>query len=366
MKKKKITKNLFLYIPLIIIMIISFFNMYNAKFLSSSYNNHLIKQILWYFIGFLILFIFNKINLKNIFKYSFLIYLFSILLLILVLLFGKEINGARAWFSLKFFSFQPSELMKLGLSLYIPYIVSKSDVTSFKNEIILIIKIVFITLIPSILVFLEPDTGAIIIYIIIAATILLTSKIRKRLFIPIVILAIIIIITFMYLYFNNQDILINILGTSFFYRVERIMSFTNNTSLQLENALVAIGSSSFLGCGIGKTTIYIPEAPTDFIVAFTISNFGYLGITLTLISYLVLDLYLLYCYKIINDKKSKYFLISFIGIFLFQQFENILMNIGLMPIMGIPLPFLSYGGTTILIYFIFIGIVLKNNKTESV
>ena len=338
--------------------------MYNAKVISESYNMHLIKQIIWYIAGFLLLLIISKTRIQKLFKYSFAFYLFSIMLLFLVLIFGKEINGAKAWFNFKFFSFQPSELTKLSLAIYLSHIVSNSKINNWKDELTLILKIILIVIIPSILVFLEPDTGAIIIYLIITATILLTSKIRKRWFIPFIIIGLGLIILFFYFYFTNKDILINILGTSFFYRVERLLSFTNGISFQLENALVAIGSSSFLGSGLGNVSIYIPEAPTDFIIAFTISNFGYLTILIVLLSYLIIDLYLICLFLKTKNTRTKYFLISFISMFLFQQFENILMNIGLMPIIGIPLPFLSYGGTTILIYFIFLGIILQLKKTE--
>ncbi|MBQ6686918.1 MAG: FtsW/RodA/SpoVE family cell cycle protein [Bacilli bacterium] len=344
-------------------MFISFLNMYNAKVLALNYQNHLIKQIIWYILGFLIMFIISKIDLKSIFKYSFIFYLGSIILLILVLIFGEEINGAKAWFNLKYFSFQPSELAKLSLALYLTKIVANTKIEKTKDEFILILKVLLITFIPSILVFLEPDTGAIIIYLLIAGSILLTSKIRKRWFIIISLITMIFLLIFFYYYFNNPDVLIKLIGTSFFYRVERLLSFTNGIGLQLENALVAIGSASFFGSGIGKVSIYIPEAPTDFIVAFTIENFGLITIFLILLAYLIIDIFLLKTYFNTNNS-YKYFFISFIAIFYFQQFENILMNIGLMPIIGIPLPFLSYGGTTILIYFMFIGIILKFKKQK--
>lgn len=362
MKKHIDLKKLFIIIPLFILMVISLLNMYNAKILSIDFNNHLLKQIIWYILGFFIMFIISKVKLNKLFKYSFILYLISIILLLLVLIIGKEINGARAWFDLKLFSFQPSELAKLSLALFLSSIVAKTEIKDWHSELCLILKVLVIVLIPSLLVFLEPDTGAILIYLLIASIILLTSKVRKRWFIPIIILGILLISLFFYFYFTNQDILINLLGTSFFYRVERLLSFTNKTSFQLENALVAIGSSTLLGSGLGSVSIYIPEAPTDFIFAFTISNFGFLSGILVTISYFIIDIYLVMLYFKTKKLTIKYFILSFIAMFFFQQFENILMNIGLMPIIGIPLPFLSYGGTTMLIYFIFLGIIFNLTK----
>ena len=109
-------KNLILFIPLIIIMVISFLTMYNSKFVSLSYSNHLTKQIIWYVLFFLIIILNRKI--KFLFKYSNFIYILNVILLILVLIFGNSVNGAKAWFNFGFISFQPSELMKLS---YLPF-----------------------------------------------------------------------------------------------------------------------------------------------------------------------------------------------------------------------------------------------------
>ena len=357
---KKNYKNIIpLLILLIIIMIISLLNMLNAPLLDLSYKYNFLKQLIWYIIGFIILFILTKINIEKLYNISFLLYLFSLFLLILVLFIGKDINGAKAWFSFKFFSFQPSELMKLSLALYLTNIVSKSNINKFKDELLLILKVIIITLIPSIFVFLEPDTGAIIFFFIIALSILFTSLKHKSWFIVLFFLIILCFLTFIILYLNNKELLINLIGTSFFYRVERLITFTNQSSYQLENALTVIGSSSFLGTGLKKVSLYIPEAPTDFIFAFTIGNFGLLTGLLILLCYLLIDLSFINLYFKLTNKKIKLFMLSFISIFFFQQIINISMNLGLLPIIGIPLPFLSYGGSTIIIYFIFLGIIFN-------
>ena len=355
-----------LFIPLFIIMIISFFNMQNAKLIDSTYNYHLIKQLLWYFLGFLSIILINKLNLKKLLNYSFYFYLFSLILLGLVLIVGKDINGAKAWFNFGIFSFQPSELVKLTLSLYLSNIIANSKITNIKDEIKLIFKVFIIVLVPSILVFLEPDTGAIIFYLIIALCLLLSSKISKWWFLLLLFILTSMVILFIGLYKYNQDLLIKLIGTSFFYRVERLLTFTTNSSYQLENALIVIGSSTLFGSGLNKVTLYIPEAPTDFIFAFNIGNFGIISGFIILFCYLVIDLYLLKLLKEIKTKKIKLFLISFISIFFFQQIMNIGMSLGLVPIIGIPLPFLSYGGSTIIIYFIYLGIILNFLNSEGI
>ena len=364
--KRIINSKLIIYLPILIIMIISFLNMYNARYINSIYNNHLVKQITWYIISIILFIIVKKININTIFKYSKYLYIIANILLVIVLFKGRIINGSRAWLSINNISFQPSEIMKLCLTLYLIYFVNNYKINNKYNEVLLIIKALIIMLIPSILVFLEPDTGAILFYVVITFTILMLSNIRKKWFIYLFIILIILLVTFILLYIFNQDILIRLLGTSFFYRVERLITFQTENSYQLENALIAIGSSSLFGTGMNKISIYIPEAPTDFIFAFNISNFGYLSGIVILLCYILIDIYLINKYRIINDKKIKLFLSSFINILLLHEVINIGMNLGLLPIIGIPLPFLSYGGSTIIMYSIYIAIIIKsiNNSMD--
>ena len=148
--------------------------------------------------------------------------------------------------------------------------------------------------------------------------------------------------------------------------MDRLINFANGSSYQLENALITIGASSFFGVGFNKILLYIPEAPTDFFFAFSIGNYGIFSAILIIVSFLIIDLYLVYKTKILKNKNYKMFLTSYLGIFLFHQIYIISMNVGLLPIMGIPLPFLSYGGTNTLINYLFLGIILnlfKEKKT---
>ena len=351
---KIINSKYMLIIPLFIIMIISLLNMQNAKALSTLYEHNLIKQIIFFGIGIILVIIINKININTILKYSKYYYYISVLLLVLVLFFGKNINGSTAWFDFKLFSFQPSELVKLTLALYLSSIAAVN-----KPDFKLILKVIIITLIPSILLFLEPDTGAIIFYFLIAITVLLVAGVKKYWFVILGIIIILLLGTFILLYIYNQEILINLIGTSFFYRVERLITFSTESSYQLENAIIAMGSASVFGSGLNKVSLYIPEAPTDFIFAFNISNFGIISGIIVILCYLLIDIFLINKYLTVKQKQIKLVLISFISIFFFQQFINIGMNLGLLPIIGIPLPFLSYGGSTIIIYFMFLGIILN-------
>lgn len=360
--KKVLNSKFLFYMPLLLIMIISFFNMYNARFLSFLYSKALIKQVIWYILGIIILIICRKVNTKFIFKYGIYFYIISIILLIYVLLFGKVINGAKAWITIKGLSFSPSELTKFTLAIMLSNVLNGYKSGGIKEEILFISKVLILSLIPSILVFLEPDTGAILFYLVMAFTTIVLGNIHKFWYLIAIIGSIILISIFIILYLFNKDLLINLLGTSIFYRVERLALFKTMNSYQLDNALIGMGSSSAFINGFGNVRIYIPEAPTDFIFAFSITNFGYIIGFLILLCFLCMDIYLINRYVNLKKGTLKYLLASFISIFILSQIINIGMNLGLFPIVGIPLPFLSYGGSTLIIYFLFLGIIFSSKE----
>lgn len=345
------------YLPLyfiFVIMIFSLLNNYNARLISDLYAGNFYKQLIFYIIGFITIFAFQKIRLSKIYKYHYIYYFITLILLILVLICGKEVNGAKAWFDLKFFSFQPSELMKFTLALTLTKLTTDFNNSTKKNELKFLIKITLLTLIPSFLVFIEPDTGAIIFFLLIFLTAFFCAKISKIYYIIFFISSILVSSFFIYIYFFNQDLLINLIGTSFFYRVQRLISISDN--YQLNNALTLMGSSSTLGSGLNTYSLYIPEAPTDFMFAYNFGNFGLIGALIVIISYLLLCLSILFQIK---KSKNNLFKKMFASVLFFGIFYNIMMNIGLMPIMGIALPFLSYGGSSLFIYFLFLSVYFK-------
>lgn len=359
MKTQRIFKNIFIIVPIFIIMFYSLLNMKNAAIIKDIYKPFFNRQILWFIIGFSLIIILQFIKPKIILKYSLFYYIFGNILLLLLMFFGDEVNGAKAWFNLGIFNFQPSELMKLFLILYLAKIIGEYKIKNKKDEFKLILKVLFITIIPSFLTFLEPDTGAVIIYFVIAFMMLFLSKIKKQWFLYLFIILLILGGIFFYLYFREKDIFIKIFGTKFFYRMDRLIDFKKQSSLQLENALISIGSSGLFGSGINKVTLYFPEAPTDFIFAMSLSNFGIIGGLTLILSYAIVDLNILVAIKKIKNFSFGLAISGFIGMFIFQQFQNIFMNIGLLPIIGITLPFLSYGGSSTIIYFFCLGLVLK-------
>ena len=355
-------------IPIILFAIISIVTIYCTRdLLASDYQNLFIKQGLWYLLGFAIAYVMMLFGNKFLYNNAYIFYIVGVVLLILVLFLGKPINNARCWFIIPYIgSFQPSEFMKIFLIITLSRMINDFNEERRSNDISeefkFLIKVLIVVGIPSILTFIEPDTGAVLIYFIITIVMLFVGGFRSRWFIITIGTIVVLGGMFLGLYFLKQDLFIKIFGTSFFYRVERLITFKTMSSYQLENALIAMGSSSLFGTGLGNVSIYIPEAPTDFVFAFTISNFGYFTGFLILICYLFMDIFLIN--KICHMKKNtiKYILISFTSIFIFGQIINIGMNLGLVPIIGIPLPFLSYGGSTLIIYFLFLSIVFANEK----
>ena len=340
-------------ISIIMLGLISIVNLYNAKYLNNFYNNYYLKQLIWYIVCILICFLLSKNKLIKVFKYSRHLYCFNILLLILVLFFGKNINGSKAWLNLGFFSFQPSELMKISLNLYLFQICNLKS--KKKSKLIILI---IITLIPSILVFLEPDTGAIIFYLIIFFVSLSYLKINKKYYLFFFLIGISAFGAIIYLYMFNRSILIKILGTSIFYRADRIINFKVN-NYQRDLAMLSIFGSKFLKNGFQKILIYVPESPTDFIFAFSIGNYGIITSVIIILIYFYLLNTLLNLIDLKQDKKTNYLIISFVYMTFLQILINICMNIGLIPIIGITLPFLSYGGSSLLVCFIYVGIIFS-------
>ena len=236
MKTKNLPINLI--ITILIFFIISILSIYTSKNLVSL-SNITIKQIIFYAIGGLLLYLGYKYK-DMIIKYAFLWYIGLNILLLFLLFFGISINGSKCWIFLGPFSFQPSEFMKLSLIILIAKIANNfyQKKHNFKNEIKFLSTSFLIVLIPSILTFLEPDTGVVIIYFIITISIIFTHGINRKWYIFLALLIIFICSTIIILYLFNRDILINLLGSNIFYRLERIFNWSNQSGYQLENSLV--------------------------------------------------------------------------------------------------------------------------------
>ena len=349
-------------ISLLIFSGISIITIYSAQSLLIDTNDLYIKQIVWYVVGFLLAFFVMFIGNNYIYKNIWFLYGIGIISLILLLIFGTPINDAKCWFTIKHIgTIQPSEFMKIILIVTEAVLIDKFNNDfpnpSVKEEFMFLIKIGIVVLVPSILTFLQPDTGVVLIYLLITIVMLFVSGIRYRWFVLLFLIAGVGVGTILGIYFLNNELFIKIFGTSFFLRVDRLLDWSNSSGFQLENGLSAIGAGGFLGTGFNNTPIYFPEPQTDFIFAVFASNFGFLGVILLLGLILFFDIRLITIANKNNFNVNKYVIAGIVGMLIYQQVQNIGMTFGLMPITGITLPFISYGGSSLLSYMIMAGII---------
>ena len=354
-------KNFSLLIPILLLIVISLLNMYGASYTSGLYDSALLRQSLWVLIGFFSMYMIYRMNMNFLLKYSDIFYWLGCLLLALVLFFGARVNGAASWFKIGPVSFQPSEIFKFFYLLHLAKIVKEHK----KSGLILFLKILTLTFIPCILIFLEPDTGVVLMYILMMFGIIFASNIDKKYPLFLISVGLIAIVLFFGLYFLNGDLFTRIFGLSFFYRMDRLLSFKNVSSYQLRQALIGVGASGLFGFGLTHKKMYIPEATTDFVFDLTILNFG------LLVGIVVVTIYASIIWMLSKNLKNsrreldKCIISGTLFMTIFQVFEHILMNLGLTPITGITLPFLSYGGSSLLSYFLIFGLILKITTNSS-
>ncbi len=353
---------LFLLLSFVIISLITIKSA--QSLLGSDMQDLYIKQGLWYLLGFILAYFIMFIGNETIYKNAWILYIIGNISLLLLLFFGKDINNAKCWFSIPGLgTIQPSEFMKIILIITLGKVIKDFN-ENFSNPSVLeefqfLIKVIIIVAIPSILTFLEPDTGVVLIYLLITTVMLFISGIRYRWFVILLIFLSLVIGGILGLYFLNNDLFINIFGSSFFLRIDRLLDWSNKSGYQLENGLTAIGSAGLLGHGFNKTPIYFPEPQTDFIFAVFASNFGLVGCLILLLLIALFDIKLILTAIKSNSNINKYIIAGIVGMLIYQQCQNIGMTLGIMPITGITLPFISYGGSSLLSYMIMIGIIFN-------
>ncbi|MDO5707561.1 MAG: FtsW/RodA/SpoVE family cell cycle protein [Andreesenia angusta] len=344
----------------IILCILGLFMVYNTTHLIDHNKPYLINQLLATIIGIIGIIIIQKIDIEIFERLYILIYILSISILIWVLLSGTGSNewGAQSWIRFKYFGFQPSELTKLGFILFFASYFSKYDHKI--NEPLFLLLTTLLLAIPIVLILLQPDFGTVIVYLFVFGIILLSTGISKRF------LAFgmsILTIALPIIWLNLSD-----------YQKKRIYVFLDpnydieGSGYQVFISKEAIKSSGFLGKGLlrdnSEVFLKVPENHNDFIFPSTIESFGILGGIILILLFLFL-IYKIFKYgKLQENSFQKYALYGFSSMLFFHFFENIAMTIGAMPMTGIPLPFISYGGTFQLSNMLLIGLCLKFIKNR--
>lgn len=367
--KTKYRLDLSILIPIILFFIISIISIASAQKLLGNPENFLLKQVFWYGVSAVLIFVIMFLSNKSIINNIWIFYGISVISLVLLLLFATPINNAKCWFTLPGLgSIQPSEFTKIILIITLAKMINNFRLEynnpTVKEELLFLLKVGVVVLIPSILTFLQPDTGVVLIYLIITLTMLFIAGIRYRWF------AILFGVLFSFLaiilltYFFNPQLFIDLFGTSFFLRVDRLLDWSSKSGYQLENGLSAIGSGGLMGNGIFNTPIYFPEPQTDFIFAVFASNFGFIGCLILIILVLFFIVRLIFLAINSSQNINKYIIAGFLGMLIYQQFQNIGMTLGIMPITGITLPFISYGGSSLLSYMLMLGIIFNISNEE--
>lgn len=283
-------------------------------------------------------------------------------LLVAVLFFGREVNGSRRWISLGFFDLQPSELAKISMVLFTAYLLSRwEEAPSSVVEFILYYAWV---LLPMALILKQPDLGTALTLIVVTTGALYFGGAPGKQLTRLISLGVLTIVVVLMLHFYAGLPL-----PLEEYQIKRITTLFNpngdplGTGYQVLQSRIAIGSGSLWGKGLGKGTQnrldFIPEQQTDFIFSVVGEELGFVR------SALVIGVYLLLLYRCLlaavnsPDRRGTMVAGGVLSLFLFHLLVNIGMTMGIMPVTGVPLPFLSYGGTALLVNSFAVGMVLN-------
>lgn len=310
-----------------------------------------IHQLAFLLAGIVLMILVSRMDLNFFFSLSNFIYVFSVLLLLITLLFGKTVRGSTRWIDLGFFPLQTSELAKPLLLLFFADYIDKHKLKSLKSWA----QFLALVVLPALLIIRQPDLGSAIVIFFIPFTLAFLSNLSWKL--TAIFFSLALVIVPISLQFIKP------------YQMDRLTSFINpysdpsDTGYNVIQSTIAIGSGKIIGKGAGLGTQshleYLPERHTDFIFASFAEEFGLIGALLLIGGYLL----------IINEgiaharslKNDKHYLVQLgiILIFSFQLLVNIGMNLGLMPVTGITLPLFSYGGSSLISFMILLGLHLN-------
>lgn len=359
---KKRNFDIVLFIAVIILILFGLVMIYSSSSIWAEYKfndsfKYVKQQSLFIVIGIILMIMISKIDYTSYYKKTNLILGVCLFLLVLVLIpgIGSIRNGSRSWFGVGSFGIQPSEFAKLGLIIFTAKYLSNNNkfLKDIKKGVIPILIVLF-TIFG--LIMLQPDFGTGMIIVVSIIAMLFVAGVNMKFFIGLGLIGVVGIIA-----------LIAVAP----YRMDRITSFIDpwsdplGTGFQIIQSLYAIGPGGLLGQGFlnsRQKQFYLPEPQTDFIFSIISEEFGFLGVVI------VSGLFLTILYRGIRialnskDAFSKYLAFGMIFQILIQAVMNLMVVIGLIPVTGVTLPFLSYGGSSLLISMISIGILLNISR----
>ena len=367
--KKRFWQNLNIYIPIIVLMlsIIGLFVISSAVEINKNPGNMVFiqKQLIALIVGTITIIIIQFYDYSILREYSDLIYICTVGILALLLLIGAEKSGGKSWISIGSINFQPSEIAKLVVIITLANVMSQMK-EKLKN-LAGILKSGLYAFIPFILIILQNDLGTALVILFIYLVMLYAAGGNKKI---------------MLLIFGGSFLLIIILLASHFlfetplplikeYQLNRLIVFVNpdidpqGAGYNILQSKIALGSGKIFGKGLFSGTQnqlnFLPEKHTDFIFSVIGEEFGFIGISVVLTLYLFLFLNMIKVAVNARDDFGKLVVTGIIAFLFFHVFQNSGMTMGVMPITGIPLPFISYGGSAMLSNMIAIGIIININ-----
>ncbi len=317
--------------------------------------SYLERQLLFVVLGMFLMGVASVIDYQHLQKLSPVLYLGGIVALVAVLSpLGSEVNGAQAWFNIGAFGIQPSEFMKLAVIILLAAYMSRHDGDLSLGQLVGALLLVGL---PMVLILRQPDVGTILVFAAIVMAMLLTGGAKLRHIVILTVLGIAMVFAVV-----NSPLLES-------YQRDRLTTFINPDSADVEagfnqnQAQVAIGNGGLTGKGYGQgeqtRSGLVPEQETDFIFTVIGEELGFVGSSIVLGLFALLIARVWRAAQLAKDQFGTLICVGILAMIVFQMFQSIGMNAGIMPVTGIPLPFVSYGGSSSLVSFMSIGLVLN-------
>ncbi|MFA1819567.1 FtsW/RodA/SpoVE family cell cycle protein [Virgibacillus oceani] len=357
----------------ILFVCVSLLAIYNAQQLEQYESNFVLQQIFWFIIGAGIVVVIQIFDMDQLYKASPYIYWFGVFILAVLLVspesIAPTINGANSWFRFPGFSIQPAEFAKISTILFLAATINKHkikfEISSIKTDTYLLVKLIVITIIPVLLVMGQPDFGTAMVYFFITGVIIILSGIDWKI-IGMLIAGISALGAAVIGFIIRFPEIAQELGVAG-YQVDRILTWfdptqqSSDATFHIDRAYMALGSGQLFGKGMGELEVSFPEAHTDFIFAVIGESFGFIG------SAVVVFLYFMLLYKLVtlglnvhkHSPFAAYICFGFLSLLLIHAFQNIGMTLTIMPVTGIPLLLISYGGSSVLSTMVGYGLVYR-------
>jgi rod shape determining protein RodA len=342
-------------ITAVLISAIGVVNIYSSTYPHSGTSTPLfLKQVYWLFLGFGVLALTLSSDYRTFVRYAYTVYIFCLFLLAMVMIFGRTTSGSQRWIHLGFISFQPSELTKIALVLGLTRFLTEREKP--KGYGLRDLRVPFLMVgLPILLVFKQPDLGTGVLLAVIFTSILIFAGVRNKTWLG---LGTGVAVSVPILWHLLKD-----------YQKSRLLTFLNpdldplRTGYHINQSKIAVGSGALFGKGFLHGTQsqlhFLPEQHTDFIFSVLAEEWGFVGCFILLFLLLLLISRGLKIAKTSKDRAGAILAVGLTAMLFWQTFINVGMVVGLLPVVGVPLPLVSYGGTSLITTLIAVGILMN-------